>query len=85
MNSPRMCTPSLWSFGYTRTRPVFLYPRGYAFRLLHLPAVSSIHPRQTGKRSQSLGRKLVEKGHASRVHGMRNGKVYFILFARESL
>jgi len=81
MNIARMYTIALGSFGYTEDEACFLYlvatHSGYFTCQQFVRFIQGKH----GKRSQSLVRKLVEKGHASARSCLRNGKVYH-LFAR---
>jgi hypothetical protein len=81
MNIPRMYTIPLGSFGYTEDEARFLYlvatHSGYftCQQFIHF-----IHGK-AGKRSLNFVHKLLEKGHASALPCLRNGKVYH-LFAR---
>ncbi len=81
MNIPRMYTIALGSFGYTEDEARFLYHVATHSGYFTCQQFVRFIQGKPGKRSQSLVRKLVEKGHASARSCLRNGKVYH-LFAR---
>jgi hypothetical protein len=81
MNVARIYTIALGSFGYTEDEARFLYLVATHSGCFTCQQFVRFIQGKPGKRSQSLVRKLVEKGHASARPCLRNGKVYH-LFAR---
>ena len=65
MNIPRMYTIALGSFGYTEDEARFLYLVATHSGYFTCQQFVRFIQGKPGKRSQSLVRKLVEKGHAS--------------------
>ena len=58
----------------------FPLPCGYAFRAFHLPAISSVHQDEPGKRSVVFAKKVVEKKHASSKEYLRHGRVFHLFW-----
>src|SRR5438094_6487511 len=81
MNIPRMYIIALGSFGYPEDEARFLYLVATHSGYFTCQQFVRFIQGKPGKRSLSLVRKLLEKGHASARPCLRNGKVYH-LFAR---
>src|SRR2546427_6899936 len=81
MNIARMYSIALGSFGYTEDEAHFLYLVATHSGYFACQQFVRFIQGKPGKRSLSLVRKLLEKGHASARPYLRNGKVYH-LFAR---